>query len=367
MRKWGWLLAAVVLFPGVSSAEMSRELRNAIAAAGDDPANPADVKRLQRDFQGSPSDPGNLARAGIAQDEAGRARGKPRQKNAPDAPETANGCTNVRRLFVRNDKLDIDTFSGKSDAKGAAVSYTDDRVGGVQTADIHAVVSYAFDHECLHHPMGYGLYDAYVSRTTFAPFVLANGTLSNDRSTEKSALQFGFDSRATVFSGPLFNYQIFTLSPYYQTDFRGEASVYGASASWEPYQLAWRLGGNVNLATPWLDYYWQLKAEVDSLHVNKAGLTNFTNGTDYAFWGGTAKLLLFPFPDQLQRRVIAIAEYSYYWESQAQQDVRLFVGTLAYNITEDGSTSISGQYKKGTEKQTLKQLDQYLLSFNYKY
>jgi len=243
----------------------------------------------------------------------------------------------------------------------------DDRVGGVQTADIHAVVSYAIDHHCGERPEGYGTFDAFVSRTTFAPFALANGTLSNDRSTEKSALQFGFDSRATVYSGPLFNYQIFTLSPYYQTDFRGEASAYGASASWEPYKLDWRLGGNVYPATPWLDYYWQLKAEVDSLHVNKAGLTDFTNGTDYAFWGGTVKLLLFPFPDQLQRRVIAIAEYSYYWESQAQQDVRLFVGTLAYNITEDGSTSISGQYKKGTEKQTLKQLDQYLLSFNYKY
>ena len=269
---------------------------------------------------------------------------------------------------MRNDKLDIDTFANnKSDAKGAAVSYTDDRVGGVQTADIHAVVSYAIDHHCGERPEGYGTFDAFVSQTTFAPFALANGTLSNDRSTEKSALQFGFDSRATVYSGPLFNYQIFTLSPYYQTDFRGEASAYGASASWEPYKLDWRLGGNVYPATPWLDYYWQLKAEVDSLHVNKAGLTDFTNGTDYAFWGGTVKLLLFPFPDQLQRRVIAIAEYSYYWESQAQQDVRLFVGTLAYNITEDGSTSISGQYKKGTEKQTLKQLDQYLLSFNYKY
>jgi hypothetical protein len=200
----------------------------------------------------------------------------------------------------------------------------------------------------------------------FALSVLADGNLTNDRKTEKSALKPGLDAQIEIASGPL-DLQALTVSPYYQTDFRGEAQAYGVEASWEPYKLDWRLGGSYRQFSPLFDFFYQLKAEMVGLRVNDAGLTDLKPDTDYWWWGGTAALRAFLLPDMLNDRLTWITTYKYYFDDRSDKDIDLFTTALAYNLTESGNTSVSVEYEKGTVRDTLEKVDQYMVTLNAKY
>jgi hypothetical protein len=51
----------------------------------------------------------------------------------------------------------------------------------------------------------------------------------------------------------------------------------------------------------------------------------------------------------------------------SNRNVHLFTTNLAYNITETGKTSIFFEYQNGTKRDTLKKLNQYLVTLNVKY
>jgi hypothetical protein len=165
-----------------------------------------------------------------------------------DSAVAANdACARQQGFYLRRDKLDISIYNQSIDAsaaEGAAISYTGDREAGTDTADIHAVGAWVFARNpCA---PSYGdppIGRPYASGYAFAAFVLGDGTLTADRTDEKSALKPGLDAQVEIANGPIFDLQALTATTYYQTDFRGEAQAYGFSATWQPYQLDWYLGG----------------------------------------------------------------------------------------------------------------------------
>ncbi len=332
-----------------------------------------ELAKLKRDLEVVPEkDPNFLVTVGYLQSEAEREHGIPLTQLAEQKPAPSGGpCKSGQGLYIRRDRADISVYNNsidKSAAKGASLSYTNDRLSGSEVAEIHGTASYVAARDpCVERPAGTSISEPFVSGYALAGWVSADGTFSSNRSTEKSALKFGVDAQAEVFSGAIFDAQYFTLSPYYQTDFRGDASAYGMTASWEPFLLSWKLGGSYQQVSPWFDFFWQLKAESDVLHVAEVGLTSLRPGADYAWQGGTVRLNAFPFPEFLSYRLSFITVYNYYWDAKSGDEIWFVNPALAYNIVEDGSTSVSLEYKKGTEKSTLKETDRYVLSLNYKF
>jgi hypothetical protein len=287
---------------------------------------------------------------------------------AKEEEKEASACERLEGVYLRHDKLDMSIIRENiKAAKGASISYTDNREDDTQTAEIQAVAAAVLARNpCVGRPAGLERGRPYVSGYSFAVSVEANGKLTNDRATEKSALKPGIDAQLEIDEGPLFD-QLFTVSPYYQTDFRGIAQAYGFSASWEPFNYTWRLGGSYRWFSPLIDFFYQLKAEAVGLRVNDAGLTDLTSDTDYFWLGGTARLNVFILPELLHDRLTWIGTYKGYFDERANRSIRLYTAELAYNITEDGLTSISVEYQNGTERDTLEKLNQYLVTLNVKY
>jgi hypothetical protein len=103
------------------------------------------------------------------------------------------------------------------------------------------------------------------------------------------------------------------------------------------------------------------------LRVDEAGLTDLQADTDYLWWGGTAVLRAFLFPEALNDRLTWITTYKAYAEDRSGEDVELITTALGYNLTDEGNTSISFKYENGTKRDTLEDVDQYMVSLNAKY
>ncbi|MGH6736646.1 MAG: hypothetical protein ACRECX_11295 [Methyloceanibacter sp.] len=311
-----------------------------------------------------------ISRIGALQADLATFGAIPHEQLAVQATEPQSACDPGQGFYLRRDKLDISIYNASLEdpaAKGAAIAFSDNSETETETGEVHAVAAYVFARNpCRQRPGGVEVGKPFVSGYAFAVSVLADGTLTADRTTEKSALQPSFDAQVEIAAGP-FDLQALTFTPYYQTDFRGEAQAYGLQASWEPYKLDWRLGGSYRLFSPWFDYFYQLKAETVAMHVDDAGLTNFTPDTDYWWWGGTVRLNVFLLPDVLSDRLTWISTYQYYFDDRSEDDIDLFTTALAYNLTDSGHTSIAIEYQNGTKRDTLENVDQYLVTLNAKY
>jgi hypothetical protein len=130
-----------------------------------------------------------------------------------------------------------------------------------------------------------------------APFSYLNGGLTNpfNVKTEKSAAQFGVNGElALIPPEPLpFSLATFSVLPYYQTDFRGYATIAGLQALVEPYNNNpnVRLGSQVNTGYQELfAWYWRLIGEANPIWVDDAGLTSFQSHTTYGLVGGQLQL-----------------------------------------------------------------------------
>jgi hypothetical protein len=295
------------------------------------------------------------------------------------AAPASDACAKQQGFYLRRDKLDISVYNDSLDsskAEGAAISFTGDRENDTDTAEIHALAAWVFARNpCSPYgdpPIG----RPYVSGYAFAFSVLGDGTLTADRTDEKSALKPGLDAQIEIANGPIFDLQYLTATPYYQTDFRGEAQAYGFSASWQPYQLTWRLGGRYAPFSRPFDFFYQVKLEADGLRVNTPGLTDLTADTDYLWLGGTATLRASLFNGLFGwDRLVWVTSCTYFDDANSSQTsnqnsnatVHLFTTNLSYNLTEDGLTSISVEYQNGTDRDTLEKLNQYLVTLNVKY
>jgi hypothetical protein len=346
--------------------------------------NSAEYSALQRDIQQkygpgrykrpATRDPGELLRRG--QSERRARDGIPINQLAEPAKVIPDVCDPTQSLYIRRDRLDNFMYGivPRSAAKGASLSYTNDQLADQQSGVIDGSISYVIARDpCRDRPNSVGIFGSYLSGFAIAPWIEGHGKLTTGRRGEQSSLLAGVDLQGEIFSGGLFNLQYFTASPYVQTDYRGLARAAGITAFWEPYQLDWRLGGNYQRFSDDFDWFWQLRAEVDVKHVDDVGLTNLTEGR-YAWIGGTARLHLFPFPATssfaptfLLDRIHLTGTAKWYWDAYSGRTIRRYSAEAAYNLEEDGSSSLSFEYAYGTEKETLERVNQYLLRLNYKY
>jgi hypothetical protein len=311
-----------------------------------------------------------LARVGSLQADIAVLGSIPLAQLAEQEPVQTTSCDRGQGFYLRRNKLDVSIYNASIDdsaAEGAAISFTDDFEADTETAEIDAMGAWVFARNpCRSRPPGVGTFQPYISGYAFALSVSADGNLTGDIAKEKSALKPSLDAQIEIFSG-LFDLQALTASPFYLTDFRGEAKAYGVDASWEPYRLDWYLGGSYRQISPWFTFFYQLKAEMSALRVEEAGLTGLKPDTDYLWWGGTAALRVFLLPEWLGDRLTWITTYRYFAEDRSDEDVELFTTALAYNLTEAGTTSISIQYANGTKRDTLEEVDQYMVTLNAKY
>jgi hypothetical protein len=340
-----------------------------------------DIEKKYRGRKSPPpksvTDPNMLFAIGKDAYEAARG-GVPLEDLAQTPKPLSDECKTPQEFYVRKDRLDTFLYgiTPRSKAQGASVTFTDDEAGHLRTATINGMIAYlpeGWREPCLARPPGYSVDDAYLSAYAVAPWISAQGSLNDPvKKTETSALTGGFDAQWTVFGGGLFNLQAFKVSPYLQTDFRGIAAVGGVAATWEPWQYAVRLGGSPTLLSPNFDWYWRLQAEADAKRVDKVGFTELELG-QYAWVGGTVQIYGFFFPtslvvpDFLQNRLNTILTFQGYWDAYSSKSISKYSAALAYNITADGSASISVEYDHGTDKDTLMWLNQYLVKLNYKY
>jgi hypothetical protein len=306
-----------------------------------------------------------------------RRGGIPLEDLAQTPKPVPDECKTPQEIFVRRDRMDSFLYgiTPRSKAQGASITFTGDEAEHLRTAKINgmvAVLPNGWRQPCLQRPPEYTIDDAYLSAFAVAPWVSAQGNINDPvKKSEKSALAGGFDAQWTIFGG-IFNLQAFKVSPYYQTDFRGVASAGGATATWEPWQYAIRLGGSPTLLSPSFDWYWRLQAEADARRVDKIGFTDLQVGR-YAWVGGTVQVYGFFFPTSLvvpefmQNRLNAVLTYQGYWDAYSSQSISRYAAELAYNITADGDASISIGYERGTNKDTMTWLNQYVIRLNYKY
>ncbi|MDP3075893.1 hypothetical protein [Bradyrhizobium sp.] len=322
------------------------------------------------------TDPKKLFAIGKEIDDAKRG-GIPLEDLVQTPKALPDECKKPQAIFVRRDRMDSFLYgiTARSKAQGASISYTGDQAEHVRTAKINgmvAVLPEGWRQPCLERPPGYTIDQAYLSAFAIAPWISAQGSINDPvKKSEKSALTGGFDAQWNIFGG-LFNLQAFKVSPYYQTDFRGVTRSEGATASWEPWQYAVRLGGSPTLLSPNFDWYWRVQAEADARRVDKIGFTDLQVGR-YAWVGGTVQVYGFFFPTSLvvpeflQNRLNAVFTYQGYWDAYSSQSISRYAAEVAYNITADGDASISIGYERGTNKETMTWLNQYVIRLNYKY
>jgi hypothetical protein len=313
-----------------------------------------------------------------------------------EAKVPEGGCGNDQRFFVRRDRLDtyqfrdstfITGFVPRTKAKGASASFTHDDVDQTNSLTVNGRLSYVIVKNDPMSPCFEGLTAKRDFNTpslfgsTVAAWTDAQGTANAPRvKNEKSTLKSGLDAQVSVAGGPLFDLQYLIASPYAQTDFRGEARVYGMTAAWEPIAPNLRLGATIGApASTYLDWFWQFRAETDVKRVDAVGATALMRG-DYVWAGAITRLHLTPFPDRsiydafslspfpdLVNRLYADLTVNYYREFDRGIEALLWAAEVGVNITPDGGASVSVRYTDGKDKDTLIRQRQYLVALNYKF
>ncbi|MGL3210700.1 hypothetical protein [Bradyrhizobium sp. BR 1433] len=301
--------------------------------------------------------------------ERGAAKLLPNPPDSPAAdPEKTSFCNQDQRLFVRADSLDNFLYMAPSveNATGASVSYTGDTVARTGTLAVDGQVSYVlFRDLCPDTPKKY---IPFVSGWAVVPFVSAAGNLTSPRArSEESSTKIGVDTqfelaRSFGIFGDFPLRQVFTFSPYYQTDFRGEARAWGFNGYWDAYDLRYHLGGYLK-TDPYLGWFVQLRGETDIRQVDIPGVTGLTRSS-YEWAGATARLTMvfLPFadvPDWLQNRFSFVATAKYFHDFNSGMDVSLYQALLKYKL--NPYSSIGFEYTNGTDKDTLTYSRKYLV------
>lgn len=297
-------------------------------------------------------------------------------------------------FFLRKDRTDIFSFlvpCGPSDVPGASASYTDNISASTKNLTVQALAGYTVLRG--ENPEGTFLY-------SLTPSVSFSGIRAEpfNPKTERNAVRAAIDPEFLV-STPEFIFRTHTvdIAPYYQTDYRGKASISGIDAVWEPYNLDILLGGRYDeQARRPVGFYWRLQAEADINRVETAGRTNFVSGTSHEFLGGTLQarmIFLQNMPEvgeALCGRIYASATAQRFTDAAAGQGVSNYSAEVGYYLGSGvapywrfcvprvngeaplpsagaTSSSISFVYNEGTDKTTMVNQHQYKVQLNYRY
>jgi hypothetical protein len=321
-----------------------------------------------------------------------------------------------KRLFVRADPIDNSFYAvttGAADqAKGASVSYTDNRAASTQKAEVNGIISYVVfgGNACNETVIPVGTH-AVTLTYAVAPWVSSSGTWNEPvTKTENEALKGGVDFQLKLFAPDFFNSQHFLIAtPFDQTDFRGTAHASGVNLAYGPVFPDIHLGFSpYPLMNGYFDGYWEIRPEAEFRNVTSAGVTNLKVG-DYDWYGGTVRGHLFLFtnpyggspspypagfmgwPSLLANRISLIGTAQYYTNTisstKSPAEIRKYSAEIQYKLSgcttgdpsagcqgadkvqgpNEPSTALSFEYDWGTDKDTLVFTQQYLVKLDFKY
>jgi hypothetical protein len=203
-------------------------------------------------------------------------------------------------VLLRKDNLEASdilfpgTLPRTTDAKGANFNWTNNYIQKTNNITTQTYLSWIpplFLHDSS--PNYYNPNVPTVLNSIIAPFTYLNGSLTNpyNSKTEKSAAQFGLNGELALLIPPPITETVFSFLPYYQTDFRGYASIAGFEAQLEPYDHDLHLGSAVTTESPQVfDWYWRVIGVANPIWVDNAGLTSFESHTTYGLVGAIGQL-----------------------------------------------------------------------------
>ncbi|WP_158808545.1 hypothetical protein [Beijerinckia sp. L45] len=295
-------------------------------------------------------------------------------KYRPPAKDAQDPC--AKRLFFRSDPLaDYHYLVDLSPSpQGASVAFTDDERAATKSLTVNGRASYVLTGDAC--PRTDDPHSLYTSGYAFALFTSANGNWSEPRkATERSALKFGADAEAEFANvGPI-DIGYLSASPFFQSDFRGTARVYGGTFAAEPQVGALNLGV-VRHSFDVLDFWWQVRPQATFAQVDTVGLTNYRTGF-HPFLGAIvrANFNFFPstggqWPSWLADRLAFVATASLFSDVGQRAHYDYYTAQLQYKLPgydPASVTTISLEYDRGTDIETLSPLNQYLVKLSYAY
>ena len=188
----------------------------------------------------------------------------------------------------------------------------------------------------------------------YAPYVEFNGS-GNSRSNTNSSLVFGIKNEFNILDG-LFDFQEFSINPYYQTDFDFDTEVFGISGEWKPYVLDWHLNAyrKENEFTAW----WSFIGVADFQTVKNAGNSGLVEGEDYGWLG--AKLGA----KASYNALFANANLSAFIDVLGNDTALMFDASTGIYLSEDRRTSLTLTYQNGTRYKTNRDVEDITLKIN---
>ncbi len=197
----------------------------------------------------------------------------PIEVGTDEAPENEP----AQRLFLSKNR--VTPSLSPLTRSGATFSFTDDAEAGEQTLNVDGVLTYL-----LLDPDRKRSETSSLSGLSFATYLDLNGTV-NSGADDTTSATVGIDAFLDFEATGAFDRQTLQFGPYFQTDFEGDAEIYGLSASWTPVRIDWQLGsGRTGTGDLREHFLWFVSGNVDYRNVKETGETQLDTGEQ--FWAG---------------------------------------------------------------------------------
>jgi hypothetical protein len=237
----------------------------------------------------------------------------------------------------------------KERATGTQVSYTHDYLNqnDIVSAKGAIIAWKVFDVPPNNPLSGWG-----VTRTLFAPGVEFDQTRNHvdpKKNTDYLAFKLTTEIEKEA-PGTIAPLQFFRLAGYWKTDSKGESSIFGGAAEWQPYNLDYAIGVAPRLFGTPLQFRWTpiLHAEVEKV-LDAGPLTSVRTGDVYARLGPVLSADIF-FAEGILQQLVLNFQYRYLWNFahlNAGKDVHYLQVSAAYNVDPGGNIALSATYRDG--------------------
>jgi hypothetical protein len=300
-----------------------------------------------------------------------------KQSTSDAAPKTTAAASNKLPTpnssqivpFLRHDLPDISLFSSMKaakDATGAQISYSSDRVAANNAWSIYGVTGVAYKF--------YGNYsttpDPYILAAYVVPYVSIN-RLFNSSQAQASK------NSDTIVPGLMFEVGVDNLwggEQYFRfggssvIDEIANTSTASAKFEWIPvYGSLIHYPGTIGGLVAYR-FDPELIVQYDSLANTKTPLL-FSGGSQALRIGPQGSLYLRLLGNNVPIISSLVGNMTYHWaeETYSRRSLSWFQSALTYNIDPNGYVGLTGSYKRGSDENTGKWTDIYLVSLSGKY
>nr|WP_319514375.1 hypothetical protein [uncultured Cohaesibacter sp.] len=277
--------------------------------------------------------------------------------------EVISGTDIKYRFYLRQKRADIGISGDPLESlDGASFSYAEDIESDQTAVSVEGAAGILFRKTRVDFPDNYRPGDFALTAYAIGPFVEAKGTID----TDDTRLTGGVIGQAEFFGGPLFDLQLLSAAPYFQTDFDGVARIYGGALTWQPFKSEFALGAYRRLPGGF-DFTWLFNGEAEYKYIDNPGTTGFAANSDNFWLGLDASARLLPLADQLDGRLFLAGSFAYYHDFESKTDAALTTAKVGYNLDKDKNTAIEFVYTNGRDHNTLKDDESYKATFTLKY